>query len=277
MRLLQSQNVTRTNNDNGKDEVEEHFIEVLVGVYLALLLLYLACWLRGRRRCGECRHPQEEERRGDEGRQQENLNILSFLSRSERIVPAEIMGAPCDDETNSDQSPVLRKEILLEHFRSNGKQMVCRRYSLTVWIHQHKKARTLNTRFRKSLQEVTAESLKECDQQLEADNDEVLDKNDIEAGFGDISGELTLLDDNTNKGDKKSVSNCCAICLEPYDVGECVLWSSNDDECPHAFHRDCVIDYLANVKSIDEMLCPCCRQNFCQLSDSEEDLLLHLM
>jgi hypothetical protein len=274
MRLLQSQNVTRTNNDNG-NEVEEHFIEVLVAIYSAMLLLYLAWWCYDRRRRGEHRHPQEEQRLGDERRQEENVNTLNFLSRSDRMVP-EIMGTPCEDETNSDQSPVLRKEILLEHFRSNGKQMVCKRYSMTVRIHQNNKDRILNSRFRKSLQEVTADSLKECYQQLEADNDEVLDRNDIEADFGDISGELTLLD-NKIDGDKKSVSNCCAICLEPYNVGECVLWSSNDDKCPHAFHRDCVIDYLAYMKSIDEMLCPCCRQDFCQLSNSEEDLLLLLM
>jgi hypothetical protein len=126
------------------------------------------------------------------------------------------------------------------------------------------------------LQEVTEESLKKCYQQLEADNDKVMDKTDIEAGFGDTGGELTLLDSNKN-GDKKSVSNCCAICLEPYKAGECILCSSKDDECPHVFHQDCVLKYLANVKSIDEMLCPCCRQHFCQFSKSEKDLLLLLM
>ena len=131
----QSQNVTRTDNDNG-NKVEEHFIEVLVAIYSAMLLLYLAWWCYDRRRRGERRHPQEEQRLGDERRQEENVNTLNFLSRSDRMV-LEMMGGPCDDETKSDQSPAVRKEILMEHFRSNGKQMVCKRYSWTVRIHQN--------------------------------------------------------------------------------------------------------------------------------------------
>ena len=58
------------------------------------------------------------------------------------------------------------------------------------------------------------------------------------------------------------VPNCCAICLGDYDVGDEVVWSSNQ-ECPHAFHKDCVLDWL--IKMQPETPCPCCRQEFTDL------------
>lgn len=55
------------------------------------------------------------------------------------------------------------------------------------------------------------------------------------------------------------VPNCCAICLGDYDVGDQVVWSSNQ-ECPHAFHQECIIDWL--IKMQPATPCPCCRQEF---------------
>ena len=64
------------------------------------------------------------------------------------------------------------------------------------------------------------------------------------------------------------VPNCCAICLEPYCVGEAVVWSCNPD-CPHAFHQECILDYLVPKQHRqDEQRakmvapCPCCRREF---------------
>ena len=59
----------------------------------------------------------------------------------------------------------------------------------------------------------------------------------------------------------KSVSNLCAICLEEYHEGETIVWSSNKN-CQHAFHQDCLVNYLAKVKAEKEFPCPCCRRNF---------------
>ena len=60
------------------------------------------------------------------------------------------------------------------------------------------------------------------------------------------------------------VPNCCAVCLCPYEVGETLVWSSNTS-CRHAFHRDCVVDYLCKVQEVD-CPCPCCRGTFVTLS-----------
>lgn len=58
---------------------------------------------------------------------------------------------------------------------------------------------------------------------------------------------------------------CCCICLEPYRVGDVVAWSNNtSEECLHVFHRDCIYQWLENLKH-DE--CPSCRTIILQPHD----------
>ena len=72
---------------------------------------------------------------------------------------------------------------------------------------------------------------------------------------------------------RRRVPNCCAICLGPYEVNETVVWScchtntnvngTSNSGCNHAFHHDCMIDWLIKVR--DGTPCPCCRQEFTDL------------
>ena len=55
--------------------------------------------------------------------------------------------------------------------------------------------------------------------------------------------------------------NCCAICLNHYRAGETVVWSVNPS-CRHAFHSDCMLDWLVKIPVGKPGLCPCCRQEF---------------
>jgi hypothetical protein len=58
-----------------------------------------------------------------------------------------------------------------------------------------------------------------------------------------------------------TVPNCCAICLESYQPGEVVAWSSS---CKHVFHQGCIACYLSKKTIVgEETPCPCCRQTFC--------------
>ena len=60
----------------------------------------------------------------------------------------------------------------------------------------------------------------------------------------------------------REVPNNCAICLSSYEIGDKVVWSSNE-RCNHAFHEDCVVEWL--IKMQEGTPCPCCRQEFTNL------------
>lgn len=53
----------------------------------------------------------------------------------------------------------------------------------------------------------------------------------------------------------------CAICLDDYERGDIVVTSCS--ECPHAFHQQCIVEWL--VKMQDGTPCPCCRRTFVDL------------
>ena len=60
--------------------------------------------------------------------------------------------------------------------------------------------------------------------------------------------------------DGPMVPNCCAVCLGEYDMGDTVVWSCNP-ECKHAFHLDCIMEWLLKIED-GGTPCPCCRQEF---------------
>lgn len=55
----------------------------------------------------------------------------------------------------------------------------------------------------------------------------------------------------------------CPICLEEYKCGDEISWSNNH-KCPHAFHLDCILDWL--MENDD---CPLCRGEY--LVDAAEE------
>lgn len=69
----------------------------------------------------------------------------------------------------------------------------------------------------------------------------------------------------------RRVPNCCAVCLGAYEAGESVVWSSN---CQHAFHEECVTDWLVKIQEGNP--CPCCRSVFCDVDvDREKPKRVH--
>jgi hypothetical protein len=62
------------------------------------------------------------------------------------------------------------------------------------------------------------------------------------------------------------VPNCCVICLEEYQPGSIVVWSTNPD-CEHAFHRDCIVKYFDKIqRRVADTPCPCCRAKYTDMS-----------
>lgn len=76
-----------------------------------------------------------------------------------------------------------------------------------------------------------------------------------------LPGEPLLTEDELNNDEvipRREVPASCAICLDPYRVGDIVVWSSNE-KCRDVFHESCIISWLTKKRNAR---CPCCRQQF---------------
>ena len=81
----------------------------------------------------------------------------------------------------------------------------------------------------------------------------------------------------------RKVPSTCAICLEAYQEGETIAWSTGN-QCIHAFHEDCITEYLVHLNTAvistqgngpsgqSKSPCPCCRQSFCKIPTMKADL-----
>ena len=61
----------------------------------------------------------------------------------------------------------------------------------------------------------------------------------------------------------RGISSYCNICLLEYEVGDIVVWSRRPDGCHHAWHEDCLLDWLKRKPS-----CPNCRQIYFAVEDA---------
>ena len=82
--------------------------------------------------------------------------------------------------------------------------------------------------------------------------------------ISDVSNDDLLILPRRVSPQPDSVPNTCAICFESYKPGDTVAWSNNR-QCIHAFHLDCVLEYLVLVKG-RRVPCPTCRQTFTTFS-----------
>ncbi|CAJ1966366.1 unnamed protein product [Cylindrotheca closterium] len=60
---------------------------------------------------------------------------------------------------------------------------------------------------------------------------------------------------STKKDDSTCGDECCAICLEPYAIGD-DLCSGKTEKCSHVFHEHCLIEWIRRHNR-----CPLCRSN----------------
>jgi len=89
-----------------------------------------------------------------------------------------------------------------------------------------------------------------------------IDEDDVEDDHSASYHSLT--DDETHT---------CVICLEPFRVGDVVAWSkksavSEEPECLHVFHQECILPWLENAEHND---CPNCRSVILQEDELQDD------
>mmetsp|Transcript_1828 Transcript_1828/g.4372 ORF Transcript_1828/g.4372 Transcript_1828/m.4372 type:complete len:446 (-) Transcript_1828:198-1535(-) len=103
--------------------------------------------------------------------------------------------------------------------------------------------------------------------------------NSTAAAAGDPKIKHSDKDDDNGDTRRKTVPAMCAICLCPYEDGDQVTYShdvsssvsdkdietgfaATNSHCPHAFHAECIVQWLAK-KNDARPECPCCRRPFC--------------
>ena len=55
----------------------------------------------------------------------------------------------------------------------------------------------------------------------------------------------------------------CPICMEPYETGDEIAWSKNEN-CLHVFHQECIVGWLMTSND-----CPLCRQDYLSNKSTE--------
>jgi hypothetical protein len=80
---------------------------------------------------------------------------------------------------------------------------------------------------------------------------------------------------NGNINRNNIVSGNCVICFENFKKGDTIVYNSETKNCPHIYHKDCMVDYLVSRKIFKEQIkngeeanpsCPTCRRTFCKLT-----------
>ena len=85
------------------------------------------------------------------------------------------------------------------------------------------------------------------------------------------SNDTSTRDDHSSSSRQlRPVEPICAICLEPYQVGDVVVWSMNKG-CKHAFDLECFLDYFMHSQDGESAPCPCCRKVFLVPPDDDGD------
>ncbi|KAG7340532.1 ring finger domain containing protein [Nitzschia inconspicua] len=76
-------------------------------------------------------------------------------------------------------------------------------------------------------------------------------------------------DKDVTEATQRHVYGQCALCIDDYEAGDQVVWS--DLECPHAFHKECIMQWLSKGKK----RCPICRNWFVPGARIEDQKKLH--
>jgi len=125
---------------------------------------------------------------------------------------------------------------------------------------------------------ITVETISTTQQQTKKFGDNEIEE--IEAGNSRLqSSQFTVCDKDEDetaelylklKSSGRCVDGNCAFCMEDYEEGCEVIYSENQ-HCSHAFHKDCLMQWLSKGKK----RCPVCRHWFVPGSKIDEQKVAH--
>jgi len=106
------------------------------------------------------------------------------------------------------------------------------------------------------------------------------DRNNCQSNITTSTKSLCLEHDKKNS--KNMISGTCVICFEDFLKDEVIVWSK-DSSCNHIYHKECMVNYLAqnaqrkiaSPLDITDNPCPTCRRpDYCIVSDDD---LAHIL
>jgi len=119
---------------------------------------------------------------------------------------------------------------------------------------------------------------------LSIESDRNLDMGDLSTSRKmeiDTSMRSLRLDRKGSKEDQATnISGTCIICFEEFTKDDVIVWSENEN-CNHVYHKDCMVNYLASnadrhktnrttpILDLSDNPCPTCRQNYCRVRDAD--------
>jgi hypothetical protein len=243
----------------------EFFAFLLWYLLLVLCCLIPTCCAYRRRRLLEARLSQQQENY-DSNLQQQNLVFLNNLTQRQNANEAQWREHRCQLVTKAVEDTTMVGFVNLTSNDSRGVLIaeLCDSFSTEYSCnHLHLLPRVCSF-WSQTVQERDIEQRRGSDGRP-APRPVTIRNEEVDASgrsFGAVvfdeetTATLKLPNDLAN-GDR-SVPAACAICLNAYEIGDRVTWSSMPN-CQHAFHRDCIITWLASKSE-----CPCCRQEFCE-------------
>lgn len=126
--------------------------------------------------------------------------------------------------------------------------------------------RSQKSNTRRSSFALTESTLDLSNSSQDSEIDASIEDVEAQAGFAEPASPMTLERPLDMDGWKLE---SCAICLEPYQENDSVSYSKHQN-CSHAFHTECILNWLQDEYRND---CPCCRSQYVHacITEPEED------
>jgi Ring finger domain len=101
-----------------------------------------------------------------------------------------------------------------------------------------------------------------CDSHNIGECDDFYKINDTQQNYNEVTDSG---DEHENKDNATAREQpCCAICLEPFQIGIEISYSMDVAQCQHEYHTTCITEWL--MKHVE---CPYCRRMYIPLPSSD--------